>query len=78
MKEWDGHGGASSEDAPADIVGFYRVRSGARYFADLESDTDSPERRLGHASLRADPAVRVLDWKPGRYLLIEFQAPAAR
>jgi hypothetical protein len=57
---------------PAELVAFYRRKAGARYFADLDAGlADSARRRL-IASLRQAPGVRILEDRPGRYLLVEF------
>lgn len=61
-------------DDPADLVLFYRVRAGARYFADL-APSDDPARHSLHDAIRRDPTARVLDDRPGRYLLVEFAEP---
>ena len=57
---------------PADLVDFYRRRAGARYFADLETD---PARHSLHEAIRRDPSARVVDDRPGHYLLVEFPDP---
>ena len=62
-------------DEPADLVAFYRRKAGARYFADLQAASDDPARHSLHDAIRRDPTARVLDDRPGHYLLVEFPEP---
>ncbi len=62
-------------ESPGDLVRFYRRQAGARYFADLDNvPPDSPRGQL-HESLRRVPGVRILEDRPGRFLVAEFAEP---
>lgn len=63
---------AFTEDDPAALVAFYRKVSGARFFADLDASPLEPARDRLHEAIRHDPSARILDDRPGRYLLVEF------
>jgi hypothetical protein len=63
---------AFAGESPVDLVRFYRRQAGARYVADLDNvSTESPRGRL-HEWLRRDPRVRILEDRPGRFLLAEL------
>jgi 4-amino-4-deoxy-L-arabinose transferase-like glycosyltransferase len=64
-----------AEDDPVALVAFYRSRAGARYFADFEPSPCDPARRSLHEAIRRDPTARLLDDRPGLFLLAEFAEP---
>jgi hypothetical protein len=80
VNEWSRGQWEEIEDIPQNIVGFYRSNAGARFFADLESDPRDYSRARFHEILRScgGSGVRILEEKPGRYLLVEFERPQSR
>jgi hypothetical protein len=66
---------AFAEDDPVALVDFYRREAGARFFADVEPEPCDPARRALHEAIRRDPTARLLDDRPGLYLLAEFADP---
>ena len=64
-----------TEDDPASLVAFYRKMAGARFFADLDASPLDPARDRLHELIRRDAEARILDDRPGRYLLVEFAPP---
>jgi hypothetical protein len=77
VNEWS-RGTAEDVENSGDVVGFYRTNAGARFFADLETAPSDPWRVRYYQALRSGSDVRILEEKPGRYLLVEFERPQSR
>ncbi len=63
------------EADPSSLVRFYRTRAGARYYADVDLGPEDPTRRRLREAVLVEPSARVIEDRPGRYLIVAFDDP---